>query len=167
MALLARAEMFEAATPPTLEALAGSLAAEHVAAHTVVVREGDEPDDMWIVASGTLDVTTGGAVVNHLGPGDYFGEIGLVRDIPRTATVTTNVECDLWRLPATSSSGSSTRAPRFRRACARGSSSGSRPTSIRGEGRSKPREAARRALRRRPPSTPRVDAAGASSRPAK
>ena len=105
VALLSRAGMFEAAAPPTLEALAASLVPEHLAAHTVVVREGDQPDDIWIVASGTLDVTARGAagrepvVVNRLGPGDYFGEIGLLRDMPRTATVTTTGECELWRLP--------------------------------------------------------------------
>jgi hypothetical protein len=107
VALLSRAGMFEAATPPILEALAGSLVAEHLAAHTVVVREGDEPDDMWIIASGTLDVTTRGTAggepvfVNRLGPGDYFGEIGLLREMARTATVTTAAECALWRLPGT------------------------------------------------------------------
>jgi CRP-like cAMP-binding protein len=105
VALLSRAGMFEAAAPPTLEALAGGLVAEHPAAHTVVVREGDEPDDIWIVAAGTLTVTRRGAadgdavVVGHLGPGDYFGEIGLLRHVPRTATVTTTGECALWRLP--------------------------------------------------------------------
>ena len=50
--------MFEAAPPATLEALAGSLIAEHVAAGTDVVRAGDKPDDIWLVATGTLDVTS-------------------------------------------------------------------------------------------------------------
>jgi MFS family permease len=103
--LLSRAGMFEAAAPPTVEALAASLVAERLTAHTVVVREGDDPDDMWIVATGTLAVTSRGEAggepveVAHLGPGDYFGEIGLLRDMPRTATVTTIEDCVLWRLP--------------------------------------------------------------------
>ncbi|HEY3832727.1 MAG TPA: MFS transporter [Acidimicrobiia bacterium] len=103
VALLSNAEMFEAAAQTTIEALAASLVAEHVAAGTVVVREGDEPDDMWLVAAGTLEVTSLGAggsdvVIDHQGPGGYFGEIGLLRGIPRTATVTATSDCDLWRL---------------------------------------------------------------------
>jgi MFS family permease len=101
--LLSNAEMFEAATPATIEALAASLVAEQVTAGAVVVREGDEPDDMWIIASGTLEVTSRRAreaetVIDHRGPGEYFGEIGLLRGIPRTATVTATSDCDLWRL---------------------------------------------------------------------
>jgi CRP-like cAMP-binding protein len=58
----------------------------------VVLREGDPATDFYIVESGTLEVLSSGKegtekVVNQLAPGDYFGEIGLLERIPRTATV--------------------------------------------------------------------------------
>jgi CRP-like cAMP-binding protein len=41
-----------------------------------------------VIAKGTAEMTKGGAVINMLGPGDFFGEIALVTGQPRTATVT-------------------------------------------------------------------------------
>jgi CRP-like cAMP-binding protein len=66
----------------------------------VVLREGDEPDDLYIVASGRLAVTTErGGHVGELAEGDYFGEIGLLHRVPRTATVTAVIDGELWRMP--------------------------------------------------------------------
>jgi MFS family permease len=101
--LLERLGIFEAANRQTLEALAAALKVETVGPATVVVREGDEPDDLFVVVSGSLEVTSHGEAhekrrVAVLRPGDYFGEIGLLEKIPRTATVTALTECDLYRI---------------------------------------------------------------------
>lgn len=74
--------------PPTLERLARSLTSMSVPAGGVVFREGDRGDRFWVIERGTVEVTQNGQKLRELGPGDGFGEIALLRDIPRTATVT-------------------------------------------------------------------------------
>ena len=59
-----------------------------VAAGTVLAREGDLGEGFFVIESGTAEVSRGGAPVAKLGPGDFFGEIALIREERRTATVT-------------------------------------------------------------------------------
>jgi MFS family permease len=87
--LLEAISMFAPLSPVTLDALARGLVRVPVAAGDVVVREGDESDRFYVIESGTVRVTAAdGHVLREEGPGDYFGEIGLLRDVPRTATIT-------------------------------------------------------------------------------
>ncbi len=67
----------------TLESLARSLVEVSVAAGTAVVREGEAGDRYYVIANGEVEVAG-----NRLGRGSGFGEIALLRDVPRTATVT-------------------------------------------------------------------------------
>jgi MFS family permease len=95
--------LFEAASRQALEALAGVATEETVPPGTVVIRQGDEPDDLFGVMRGRLEVTVAedaGAPsrVATMKERDYFGEIGLLRRIPRTATVTAVEECELLRI---------------------------------------------------------------------
>ena len=53
----------------------------------VVVAEGDPGDRFYLIEKGTAEVIKGGVVFGRLGPGDAFGEIALLRDVPRQATV--------------------------------------------------------------------------------
>jgi CRP-like cAMP-binding protein len=54
----------------------------------VLAREGDLGHEFFVIETGTADVTRSGERVNELGPGDFFGEMALLEEERRTATVT-------------------------------------------------------------------------------
>jgi MFS family permease len=84
-----------------LEAAARRLALVPVSSGEVVIRQGDAADRFYLVDAGSYRVTMAlEGVVNELGPGDVFGEIGLLRGIPRTATVTATTDGVLYALDA-------------------------------------------------------------------
>ena len=82
----------------SLEQLAARLVPLRVEAETLIVREGDEGDRFYIVAEGELEVTQEGVTIAELTAGDYFGEIALLRDTSRTATVTAKTGAVLYAL---------------------------------------------------------------------
>jgi signal-transduction protein with cAMP-binding, CBS, and nucleotidyltransferase domain len=88
LSLLRGLALFAPLEPKTLELIAGQLGRRDVAAGEVVIREGDAGDLFYVVQSGGCTATHDGVVLSHQGVGDPFGEIALLRDIPRTATIT-------------------------------------------------------------------------------
>lgn len=81
--------IFGDAPQATLERLARSAQVRSVAAGDVLFREGDATGDLYVVQRGVYSVVTAaGGEVNRLAADDWFGEIGLLRSMPRTATVT-------------------------------------------------------------------------------
>ena len=52
-----------------------------------LTKQGQAGREFFILVEGTADVKKGSRRVNELGPGDFFGEISLIRHTPRTATV--------------------------------------------------------------------------------
>jgi CRP-like cAMP-binding protein len=60
--------------------------------------EGEEGVGFFVIESGTAQVSVGGQDRRLLGPGDYFGEIALIIDGPRTATVTAQTPVRCWGL---------------------------------------------------------------------
>ena len=63
-----------------------------------MVEEGMAGDRFYLIKSGVAEVIARGVVVNRLGPGDAFGEIALLRDVPRQATVRAVEDLDLYAL---------------------------------------------------------------------
>jgi len=82
----------------TLEQLAGRLVPLRLEPGTVVIREGDTGDRFFIIAEGTVQVSEYDRPIAELGAGGYFGEIALIRDVARTATVTTKTQTVLYAL---------------------------------------------------------------------
>ena len=61
----------------------------------VVVREGDKGDELFIVLSGKVKVARGGETLTRLGAGEHFGEMALIRQVPRSATVIADGHAEL------------------------------------------------------------------------
>lgn len=79
---------FSSMSEPDLADVAKQTDELGVAAGAVLAREGDLGDQFFVIESGTAEVTRGGAPVARLGPGDFFGEVALLREEHRIATVT-------------------------------------------------------------------------------
>lgn len=63
-----------------------------------LVTEGEQGRHFFVVADGTLEVSRGDEELRTLGHGDWFGELALLRDVPRTATVTSLGPSSLWMI---------------------------------------------------------------------
>jgi MFS family permease len=98
LAVLDAVPMFASLPVAAKEQLAKSLVRIRAPAGHEIIREGDAGDRFYIVADGHVRVTQNGRHLRDCGAGDYFGEIALLRDVPRTATVTARDEVELYAL---------------------------------------------------------------------
>jgi MFS family permease len=98
LVLLRGLPLFAPLDPKSLETIAGKLIRVPVRASEAVIREGEEGDRFYLIESGALTATHAGQMLSQMGPGDPFGEIALLRDVPRTATVTADVDSVLLAL---------------------------------------------------------------------
>jgi MFS family permease len=98
LALLSSLPLFSPLPVTTLERLAAHLHHVTAAAGTRLMTEGDEGDLFYVIAGGTIEVSRGGRRVAMLGPGDYFGEIALLHDVPRSATCVAATDAELFTL---------------------------------------------------------------------
>jgi len=96
--LLHSLPFFEPLPLATLEYLTGRLIPVAYRDNDVVIREGDPGDRFYVIESGAVSVLAGARHVTSLGPGGYVGEIALLKDVPRTATVVADGELHLLAL---------------------------------------------------------------------
>jgi CRP-like cAMP-binding protein len=97
---LGRVPLLSCLDQKELRRLAESFTERTFPSGTVVVKQGDERGiGFFVITDGTARVSTDGQELSSLGPGDHFGEVALIRDRVRTATVT--AETDLETLVTT------------------------------------------------------------------
>jgi MFS family permease len=93
--LLRRVPFFASLPEASIERLARRADEESAAVDTWLVRQGEPGESFYVVRSGTAVVLVDGEPTATLGAGDYFGEIALLRDVPRTASVRAQTELAL------------------------------------------------------------------------
>ncbi len=104
-ALLSRIPLFRELSPDDLLHLADALQRATLLAGETAVRHGEHGRELYLIHKGEFAVTVPdgeGAErsVAHLGPGEFFGEMALLHDEPRTATVRAITEAQVWTLSA-------------------------------------------------------------------
>jgi hypothetical protein len=88
LALLRAIPFFAPLPAPAIERVMADLIAMDVPDGDLLIREGDPGDLFYVIVEGRVEITRGGERVSEQGPGAYVGEIALLRDVPRTASVT-------------------------------------------------------------------------------
>ena len=90
--------LFASLAPAVQETVARRLHGAACAPGDVIVAQGATSDRFFIIEEGRVEVTRDGRVLREEGAGEVFGEIGLLRDVPRTATVTALAQVSLLTL---------------------------------------------------------------------
>src|SRR5262249_42705146 len=98
LAQLRQIPMLQPLPMPVMDHLARNLGVAHVPADETVVDQGDEGHLFYVVTDGEADVFGDGTLVRTLRRGDSFGEIALLRDVPRTAAVRARTPLTLYTL---------------------------------------------------------------------
>ena len=98
LSLLRLVPITRALDPPTLEDLALRLDRVVVDAGECLITEGDVGDRFYIIERGVFGVRQGTRSRAELGPGDFFGEVALLLDVPRNATVEARTAGEVWTL---------------------------------------------------------------------
>ncbi len=96
--LVSGVPLFSPLPATTLERLAARLERLELTAGETVVEKGATGDRFYVIASGEIHVTRDDETMTTLSAGDYFGEIALLHDVPRTATCTAQTDAEVYAL---------------------------------------------------------------------
>jgi CRP-like cAMP-binding protein len=96
--LLANVDLFRDLDRRELHEIAGGMKEYRFSAGREIVTQGRDGVGFFVIADGTAKVSVDGGEVRTLQAGDYFGEIALLAEAPRTATVTAESDVICWGL---------------------------------------------------------------------
>ena len=106
--LLTAMPLFTEVSSPQVRLIASKLLDESYPASTNIVHQGEVADKFYVIKSGTVEVrrhaeeTGTESTVARLGRGEYFGEIALLMNVPRTASVIAETDVELLSLDTAS-----------------------------------------------------------------
>jgi hypothetical protein len=98
IALLRSLPLFAELPVPAIEGLAAALTPLEVAAGAVLIQQGDEGDAYYAIAAGEFDVIQDGQFLRSCGRGDGVGEIALLHDVPRSASIIARTSATVYEL---------------------------------------------------------------------
>jgi len=98
--LLKQVRLFHHVEPKALDSIAKSFKERTFAAGDVIAQEGSQGIGFFVVESGTAKATHGDLEIATIGPGSSFGEVALVDEGTRSATVIAETELKCWGLSA-------------------------------------------------------------------
>ena len=90
--MLKKVPLFSGLDDKELKEIASSMRERKFRAGDTVTQEGAGGVGFFVVESGEADVNVGGEAKGSVGPGEYFGEIALINESPRTATLTARTD---------------------------------------------------------------------------
>jgi putative ABC transport system ATP-binding protein len=85
--ILQQYPLFKELTPSVLAGVADRMSLKRFSDGTDIVRQGEIGTDFYVIAQGMVEVNSSGKVLSHLGAGQFFGEVALLTEQPRNATV--------------------------------------------------------------------------------
>jgi CRP-like cAMP-binding protein len=96
----AATDLFGSLNKRTIKRIAASATPVQHAAGKAITTQGEGGIGLHLILEGTATVSVNGEVVDHLGPGNYFGEISLIDGSPRSATVVADTDMQAAALSA-------------------------------------------------------------------
>lgn len=96
--------MFNSLNPDELEIVLDAMVSVHKKANETIIKEGEDGDNLYVVEKGTLTCTkifagkTEPTFLKEYQPGEAFGELALLYNAPRAATITAKTDSELWAL---------------------------------------------------------------------
>ena len=110
---IAHVEMLHSLSPSEVQALIPLLKPLSVESGTVLCREGDPGDAMFMIVDGEADIYSGPQLMAMLGPGEMFGEMALLTGEERSASVVARTPMHLYELDKTDFDGMLTQSPQL------------------------------------------------------